>query len=234
MMAGFREFAAGEPLTATNVDDFLMKQSVMKFADGAARDLALGTAVASGNALREGMVAYLDDTDEVIKYDGSAWASVSSAGIGSNVVQTVKTDTFSASIGGGGIGSAITGMSVSITPTSDTSRILVMVHASINPDGIFSLTLYRDGNPTTFIGDADGSRRRVTTAIGMTGGKISGGGSFFVVDSPATTSSVTYTLVPTNSAGSSQTIFLNRGNDDTNNSEGQRAMSSITAIEVAA
>lgn len=72
-MAGFREFVTGEVLTAANVDDFLMKQSVMKFADAAARDSALGTAVGGGNALREGMVAYLDDTNDVLKYDGSAW-----------------------------------------------------------------------------------------------------------------------------------------------------------------
>jgi hypothetical protein len=72
-MAGFREFVTGEVLTAANVDDFLAKQAVMKFADAAARDAALGTAVASGNALREGMVAWLDDDDSVIAYDGTAW-----------------------------------------------------------------------------------------------------------------------------------------------------------------
>jgi hypothetical protein len=72
-MPGYREFDIGEVLTASNVNDFLMDQSVMKFADAAARDTALGTAVVSPNALREGMVAYLDDTDTVIAYDGSAW-----------------------------------------------------------------------------------------------------------------------------------------------------------------
>jgi len=75
-VAGFREFVTGEVLTAANVNDFLMQQSVMKFADAAARDTALGTAVGGGNALREGMVAYLDDTDEVLAYDGTAWGSL--------------------------------------------------------------------------------------------------------------------------------------------------------------
>jgi len=79
-MAGFREFVTGEVLTAANVDDFLAKQAVMKFADAAARDTALGTAVASGNALREGMVAWLDDDDSVIAYDGSAWNAVGGGG----------------------------------------------------------------------------------------------------------------------------------------------------------
>jgi len=85
-VAGYREFVTGEVLTAANVDDFLAKQSVMKFADAAARDAALGTAVAGGNALREGMVAYLDADDEVQFYDGSVWGPVGAeppAGIGS-------------------------------------------------------------------------------------------------------------------------------------------------------
>ena len=58
-MAGFREFVTGEVLTAANVDDFLAKQAVMKFADAAARDAALGTAVVSPERAprRDGRVA---------------------------------------------------------------------------------------------------------------------------------------------------------------------------------
>lgn len=76
-MSGYREFGVGEVLTSSNVNDFLMQQSVMKFADSAARDAALGTAVGGSNALREGMVAYLDDTDAVEKFDGTEWSNVS-------------------------------------------------------------------------------------------------------------------------------------------------------------
>ncbi|HEY7822089.1 MAG TPA: hypothetical protein VIG24_04620, partial [Acidimicrobiia bacterium] len=74
-MAGYREFQTGEVLTAANVNDFLMEQSVMKFADAAARDTALGTAVGGANALREGMVAYLDDEDLPSFYNGTAWTT---------------------------------------------------------------------------------------------------------------------------------------------------------------
>jgi hypothetical protein len=75
-MAGFREFVTGEVLTAANVNDFLMKQSVMVFADGAARDSALGTAIAGGNALVEGMLTYNKDTEAVEVYDGTSWTGV--------------------------------------------------------------------------------------------------------------------------------------------------------------
>lgn len=71
----FKDFAAGDILTAADVDDYLMRQAVMTFADSTARGTALGTAV-----LTEGMVSYLLDTDSLEYYDGSAWNAVSNPG----------------------------------------------------------------------------------------------------------------------------------------------------------
>ena len=65
--AGFKDFVAGDVLTADQVDTYLMQQSVMRFADASARDTALS------GVLAEGMFAYLDDTDAVTVYTGSAW-----------------------------------------------------------------------------------------------------------------------------------------------------------------
>jgi hypothetical protein len=45
---GFKDFAVGEVLTSSDVDGFLMQQSVMRFADDGARGSALGTAVGLG------------------------------------------------------------------------------------------------------------------------------------------------------------------------------------------
>jgi len=59
---GRRTFAPGEVLTASNVMNYLMDQSVMNFAGTAARGSAIGTAVA------EGMVSYLNDTDRLEVY----------------------------------------------------------------------------------------------------------------------------------------------------------------------
>ena len=75
-MAGFREFLTGEVLTAANVNSFLMNQSVMVFADSAARDTALGTAIAGGNALVEGMLTYNVDASALQVYDGTEWTGV--------------------------------------------------------------------------------------------------------------------------------------------------------------
>jgi hypothetical protein len=71
---GRKVFAAGEVLTAANVNGYLQDQVVMVFDDSASRTSALGTAVS------EGMVAYTKDDDTLQYYNGSAWANVSSPG----------------------------------------------------------------------------------------------------------------------------------------------------------
>ena len=68
---GFKDFAAGEVLTASDVDNFLMRQTVMVFDDSAARGSALGTLVT------EGMVTYLKDRDEIQVNDGTSFNSIS-------------------------------------------------------------------------------------------------------------------------------------------------------------
>jgi hypothetical protein len=66
----FKDFTDGEVLFATDVDTFLMRQTVMVFDDSTARGSALGTAIVT-----EGMVTYLKDTNAIEKYDGSAWVN---------------------------------------------------------------------------------------------------------------------------------------------------------------
>ena len=64
-----KTFTAGEVLAAADVNTFLMDQSVMTFADSAARGSAIGTAT-------EGMVTYLEDTDGLELWNGTAWTGV--------------------------------------------------------------------------------------------------------------------------------------------------------------
>jgi hypothetical protein len=66
--AGFRTFAAGEVLTAANVNTYLMQQSILSFAGTAARASAI-------TSPSEGMFSYLQDTDQVSYYTGSAWVN---------------------------------------------------------------------------------------------------------------------------------------------------------------
>ena len=67
--AGYKNFQAAEVLTESDVDNYLMEQSVMVFATAAARDAAL-------TAPAEGMVAYLSDSNFLCQYSGTAWSGI--------------------------------------------------------------------------------------------------------------------------------------------------------------
>jgi len=221
-VAGYREFQTGEVLTAANVDDFLAKQAVMKFADSAARDTALGTAVAGGNALREGMVAWLDSDDELQAYDGTAWASVGgSAGIGSNVVRATRTLSFTTT----SVAYVdVTDLSVTITPTTDTSLVLLVAS--------FRIRFNRSPSGTNI------AHFQITDASNAV---ISGGGehiieipnsptssyrfpvTFFAYDSPASASAQTYKLRIKSSADTDGGMEV----------EGDDSTAQLFAIEVA-
>ena len=72
--AGYKLFNTGDVLTAAQVNTYLNEQTVMVFASSAARTSALTSVLA------EGMVSYLQDTNAVEVYNGSAWVGVSGAG----------------------------------------------------------------------------------------------------------------------------------------------------------
>src|SRR6056297_1567673 len=101
----FIDFTNGEVLTADQMDT-TFRQTVMRFADATARDTALS------GVLAEGMLAYLDDTNEVLKYDGSSWIDISGdisavtagtaltgGGTSGNVTLDVDTDAVGSAIG---------------------------------------------------------------------------------------------------------------------------------------
>ena len=66
--AGYKTFNTGDVLTAAQVQYYLQNQSIMYFADAAARDAALTAGI-----VQEGMFAYLADTNTTYFYTGSAW-----------------------------------------------------------------------------------------------------------------------------------------------------------------
>ena len=68
-MGGRKVWASGDILTAADVNDYLMDQSVMVFAGTASR----GSAIPSPT---EGMVTYRTDADLVEAYNGTAWQQV--------------------------------------------------------------------------------------------------------------------------------------------------------------
>jgi hypothetical protein len=221
-------FTAGEILTAANMND-LSDQTVMVFDDAAARTTAIPSPI-------EGMVTYLKDTNEVEKYDGSAFVGVATPPAILQVVSTNLTSVFSASVAQGAE-TEITGLTVTITPTSTSSKVLVnfSVNSSLtneNADNQF-LSLFR-GATRISIGDTAGSRQRVTTGATGASGFAQVGYSF--LDSPNTTSAVTYSLKVSHRRAATETVLINRisniFNDNDANTSG-RGASTITVMEVA-
>ena len=162
-------------------------------------------------------------------------ASALPAGSILQVVSTTKTDSFSASVGATPAVVAVTGLSATITPSSTSSKILVMVTSAINStnSNFFKAVLYKDGSPSGFIGDTASNRHR--TSIGINGGVSASSEtnvSLTFLDSPNTTSAITYDLrVGTTSF--SDTVYVNRSQTDTDVNSFSRSASSITLMEVA-
>lgn len=70
---GKKTFTAGSVLTASDVNGYLMEQSVMVFASAAARSSAIPSPSA-------GMVTFLTDTNVLQAYNGTAFVAVGGGG----------------------------------------------------------------------------------------------------------------------------------------------------------
>ena len=82
--AGSKLFTSGSVLTASDVNTYLMDQTIMKFTSTTTRDAAFGGA---GEAtLAEGMFAYTTDTNTLWLYDGSNWVNVLGSDIGTQAL----------------------------------------------------------------------------------------------------------------------------------------------------
>jgi hypothetical protein len=163
-----------------------------------------------------------------------------SAGSVLQVVQATKTDavglsctsTWTAIPGQGGSGT----FSATITPSSSSNKILVFVdlHAAASSGQVTRAQLQRNGT-AIYIGDAAGSRPLGFGQLYPNSGTVEiGSMSVKYLDSPATTSAVTYSLY----AGTDNTsgvAYINQCQRD-NNGTGYdtRTASAIILMEIAA
>ena len=74
---GAKKFATNSLLSSSDVNGYLADQVIMRFANSAARDAAFGGV--GEPTLAEGMTCYLDDTNEIQSYSGSAWVGVAAS-----------------------------------------------------------------------------------------------------------------------------------------------------------
>ena len=165
-------------------------------------------------------------------------------GGGGGIIQvknTTVTATSTLTLSSAWVDSALT---CSMTPTSSSSKILISVSATgegnaANQESFaYRIKKAISGGATTYLtGATAGSRTLVT---GVTGDNTADSGtsasSFSFsnyLDSPATTSAVTYTIQITyDHAGGNGTYYLNRQVTDADGSANARFISWITLMEV--
>jgi len=82
----YKVFANGYPLQASELNNYLMNQTVMVFASSTERGTTLTTPT-------EGMITYLQDTNALESYNGSAWVAVGLDTTLTNVLITAPRET---------------------------------------------------------------------------------------------------------------------------------------------
>jgi hypothetical protein len=152
------------------------------------------------------------------------------------VVQTVKTSTYTSSNTSGTF--EVTGMNASITPKASSSKVLIIFSLNCdnqkdNSQGGFRI--YRNGaHLTAASAPSAGNRYICNTDFGANANRDQSGmnRNFFYLDSPNTTSSRTYSLYIYKVTG--DRWYLNRGQQDANQNDDPRMISTCTLMEVAA
>jgi hypothetical protein len=148
------------------------------------------------------------------------------------VAQVVKTDAFTTSSTSP---VDITGMSVTITPTSSTSKILVIVDLKWSSYAHSDIYLLRNGTKI-YYGDLYGNQTQALLHSYASGGSDDYGlayGHATYLDSPATTSAVTYKLQGAVPWSASYVIAVGYMRPNENNAYNARVASSMTVFEVA-
>ena len=185
-------------------------------------------------------------SSDAMTIDSAGKPSFPNGGVGKllQFKQTVKTDVFSTSINEGTISGDVTGLTVSITPSSATNKIYLDVRAYGGVDGSTGLYgyFYKNGSlMSNAIGDASGSLARISMGSGQ--GTLLRmdmlHGNF--ADVAGGTSAITYSIRISSAyspaSPSARTLYINRGGDsDESNGDFKfpRIISTITAMEIAA
>ena len=151
------------------------------------------------------------------------------------VKQTLKTDAFSMNSNNM---TDLTGMTVTITPSSNSNKILIVTNLTYGgqANGYFGVNLLRGSTQLGLSTAATGNQLNFSFAI-ATGNNDNDyykcqNASYSYLDSPATTSATTYKLQ--GYSYDSRYFYLNRGHSVSDAAYIHRSTSSITAYEVTA
>ena len=207
-------FVADTILTAAQ-QNISAGTGVPVFATTVTRDAAFGGA---NKALAEGQLCYLSSTNTTQYYDGAAWATVGPV-TGAKIAQVLQATT-ATEVTTTSTSYVTTGLSLAITPTLNTSTILILTTMPVQ-----TTVVAHNGNFTIFRGTVAGTNLATAVGFGVAYSDHTLNMSFAAnfLDSPATTSATTYTVgMKTSSA--TNTVKAQVGN----------STSTLTLIEVLA
>ena len=189
-----------------------------------------------------GTTAITIDTSQNVTVAGTLTATgklASSSMPTGSVLQAVQaTFTGTQTLATGGVNanfSDITSLSVTITPSSSSNKILLIAHlTSMCGDDRMIFFKFTGGNTASFVGDTAGNRTRVAGFYGSGNAAGSANGApvtLMYLDSPSTTSATTYKVqgAPNYLSGSA---YINYNPNETDNAYFCRGASSLIAIEV--
>ena len=226
---------ANAALTASDIADDII--SLAKMSSGT--DGNLITYDASGNpaAVATGTSGHF------LKSQGAGSVPVFAAAGGGLCLQVVgmtKTDTTSY---GTASWSDISGMSLAITPTKASSKILLNINCSFGGRALgqaakVQVDIDGGGYNDLLVGDAASSRTRCTWGLRQPGGGTANGDyntaskgiSYLYTPSYSLTDVITFKLQW--NATSGNTIYLNRVYDNTDDANYVRTVSMMTAMEI--
>ena len=183
--AGYKLFVTGDVLTAAQVNDYLMLQTVMVFANSAARTSALSAVLA------EGLVSYLQDTNVVEIYTGAAWVSLDDPNAIQNTIVDAKGDLIGATaadtparLAVGTNGQVLTADSTAATGLAWTTLSSGFTYANYTP----TFTGFTKGNANIVARYAQ-SGKAVNVFVSVTLGSTSSVTGSITVSLPVTASS---------------------------------------------
>ena len=235
-----------EHLTANEVDTAALKADAVtaaQIADDAISEEHLDVTAITGHTAETSVA----DGDLVVVHDASASALrkmtvanlVANAGGGKvlQVVATNKTDVYSEATNASTFTGLVTGLTVAITPSASNSKVLLIINGAFGMSavGAISFAVFRDSTQID-LGDAASNRGRTSKGMIYNGEyQYMAMISTIHLDSPSTTSQITYGVKLGHTSGSSKTMYCNRDHTYTDSAfRYPTSSSNIIAIEIGA
>jgi hypothetical protein len=151
------------------------------------------------------------------------------------VVSTTKTSAFTTTAAAGSP-VLVTGLTATITPSSTSSKILVVASVSLGQNTAQNQAfafLYRGGS-AIILGDSNGSRTRVTAQSSVAGNGFQELCTMTYLDSPASVAALTYQVYVATNVLSGGTVTVNQSFTNSNTQAEAASTSTITVMEISA